>query len=164
MNYYVTVDENWAIGNKGALLVNIPADNRLMRQETAGKIVVMGRKTLESMPQGQPLGGRINIILSQNKDLIIKDAIVAHSREELLDILAGYDDDDVYVIGGTSVYKMLFDLVDTIHVTKIDHAYDADVFFENLDDSDEWILTADSDEQYYFDLTYNFLRYSRVKG
>lgn len=64
MNVIVAVDKNWAIGNKGQLLTAIPADQKLFREETMGKVVVMGRKTLESLPGGQPLYGRTNIVLT----------------------------------------------------------------------------------------------------
>lgn len=161
MNMIVAVDENWAIGNKGSLLVRIPADHKMFRNETMGKVVVLGRKTLETFPQGQPLGGRTNIILSHNPDYKVKDAIVVHSKEELLEELKAYNDDDIYIIGGSSVYEMMLPDCDTVHVTKIDHAYTADAYFPNLDKSDEWEITADSDEQTYFDLTYRFLKYTR---
>ena len=68
MNLIVAADKNWAIGNKGKLLVTIPDDQRLFRQETIGKVIVMGRKTLESLPGGQPLAGRTNVVLTENKD------------------------------------------------------------------------------------------------
>jgi len=162
MNMIVAVDENWAIGNKNSLLVRIPADMKMFRNETVGKVVVLGRKTLETFPQGQPLAGRTNIILSHKKDYEVKGAVVVHSLEELQDELKGYNDEDVYIIGGASIYEMMLPYVDTVHVTKVEHAYEADAFFPNLDESGEWHKTADSDEQYYFDLTYRFLKYERV--
>ncbi len=82
-----------------------------------------------------------------------KDALVVHSVEELLEKLKEYDTQDVYIIGGSSVYEQLLPYCDTAHVTKIDHAYEADSWFPNLDKDPEWEVTADSDEQYYFDLT-----------
>ena len=65
MNLIVAVDKNWAIGNKGGLLVRIPADHKMFRQETPGKVVVLGRKTMDTFPGGQPLKNRDNIILSR---------------------------------------------------------------------------------------------------
>ena len=157
MNLIVAVDENWAIGCRGDLLVRIPADHKMFRQETTGKVVVLGRKTMDTFPGGQPLKNRTNIVLSRNPQYTQKDAIVVHSVEELLEKLKEYDTQDVYIIGGSSVYG------DTAHVTKIDHAYEADSWFPNLDKDPDWEITADSDEQYYFDLTYHFLRYERKK-
>ena len=163
MNCIVAVDENWAIGYKNELLVRIPADQKFFRQETTGKVVVLGRKTLETFPQGRPLPNRLNIIVSTKKDYEVKDAIVVHSIEELLEELKKYDTNDVYIIGGDSIYKQMLPYCDTAHVTKIDHVYEADTHFPNLDETDEWEITADSDEQVYFDLTYHFLKYERKK-
>lgn len=163
MNCIVAVDENWAIGYKNELLVRIPADQKFFRQETTGKVVVLGRKTLETFPQGRPLPNRLNIIVSTKKDYQVKDAIVVHSIEELMEELKKYDTNDVYIIGGDSIYKQMLPYCDTAHVTKIDRAYEADTHFPNLDAMDEWEITADSDEQVYFDLTYHFLKYERKK-
>ena len=160
MNLIVAVDKNWAIGNKGELLVRIPADHKMFRQETTGKVVVLGRKTMDTFPGGQPLKNRDNIILSRNEAYQQKDAQVVHSVEELLEAVKGYDTKEVYVIGGSSVYEQLLPYCDTAHVTKIDHAYEADAWFPNLDEDPDWEITADSDEQYYFDLTYHFLNTS----
>lgn len=161
MNLIVAVDENWAIGNKNELLVRIPADHKFFREETTGKVVVLGRKTLETFPQGMPLKNRTNIIMSTNQNYKVKDAIVVHSVEELLEELKKYNDEDVYIIGGDSIYKQMLPYCNVAHVTKIDHAYEADAYFPNLDKMPEWEITADSDEQVYFDLTYHFLKYEK---
>ncbi len=163
MNIIVAVDENWAIGCRGDLLVRIPADHKMFRQETLGKVVVLGRKTMDTFPGGLPLAGRTNIVLSANPDYQVKDAIVVHSVQELLEELKKYDSDQVYVIGGDSVYRQLLPYCDTAHVTKIDRAYEADAFFPDLDQDGEWEITADSEEQSYFDTTYHFLRYERKR-
>lgn len=164
MRLIVAVDSHWAIGWKGGLLVRIPNDHKNFRQETLGKVVVLGRKTLETFPQGMPLGGRTNIILSQNPDYQVKDAIVVHSQEELMNVLKEYDEEQVYIIGGESVYRMMLPYCDVAYVTKIDHVYDADAFFPNLDEMEEWEVTAESEEQTYFDVAYQFMTYERKKG
>lgn len=163
MNLIVAVDSNWAIGNKNQLLVRIPADHKYFREITTGKVVVLGRKTLETFPQGMPLKNRTNIILSTNPDYYVKDAIVVHSLEELFEELKQYDTKDVYIIGGSSVYRELIPYCDVAHVTKIDRAYEADSYFPNLDQMEEWQITADSEEQTYFDLEYRFLKYEKKK-
>ena len=163
MNAIVAVDNNWAIGCKNSLLVRIPADHKNFRQETTGKVVVLGRKTLETFPQGMPLPNRINIILSTNPDYQVKGAVVVHSREELDAELAKYPTEDVYVIGGESVYRMMPAECDVVHVTKIDHDYEADAYFPNLDQDSAWEITAESEEQTYFDLPYYFLKYERKR-
>lgn len=161
MNLIVAVDNNWAIGNKDKLLVSIPNDHKHFREETTGKVVVLGRKTLQTFPQGQPLKNRTNIILSRDINYRVKDATVVHSVEELLEELRKYDTENVYIIGGESIYRQMLPYCDVAHVTKIDHKYEADTYFPNLDDDPEWEITADSDEQTYFDIAYTFVKYER---
>lgn len=163
MNAIVAVDQNWAIGMNQDLLVSIPTDKKMFRQETTGKVIVMGRKTLESFPGGRPLPNRTNIVLSTKPDYDPADVIVCRSIEELLEELKKYPDDSIYIVGGGSVYKQMLPYVDTVHVTKIEHAYQADTWFPNLDEDPEWEITADSDEMTYFDLEYRFLKYERRK-
>lgn len=164
MNLIVAVDNNWAIGCKGSLLVSIPNDHKAFRRETAGRVVVFGRKTLATFPQGMPLADRTNIILSGDPDYRVNGAVVVHSKEELLEELKKYPEDEIYVIGGESIYRMLLPYCQTAHVTKIDHAYEADAYFPNLDESEEWEITADSEEQTYFDIAYSFVKYERKKA
>lgn len=163
MNIIVCADNNWAIGYKNRLLVSIPNDMKHFREETMGKVVVLGRKTLETFPQGQPLQGRTNIVLSKDKKLQIKGAEVVHSLEELLERLKDFDDEDIYIIGGDSVYQQLLPYCDVAHVTKLDYEYQADSYFPNLDKDENWEITADSEEQTYFDIPYTFLKYERKK-
>lgn len=161
MNIIAAVDRNWAIGNKNSLLVKIPRDQKLFREMTEQKVVVMGRKTLESLPQKQPLKNRTNIILSSDKNYTVKGAAVVHSVEELFEELKKYQSDDIFVAGGETVYRQLLPYCDTAHITKIDYAYEADAYFPKLDKMPEWELAADSEEQTYFDLEYYFLQYRK---
>lgn len=163
MNLIVAVDSNWAIGNKDKLLISIPNDHKHFREETTGKVVVLGRKTLQTFPQGLPLKNRTNIILSKDPGYTVKDATVVHSLEELLEELKQYDAEDIYIIGGESVYRQMLPYCDTAHITKIDHAYQADTYFPNLDNDPEWEITEDSDELTYFDIPYQFVKYERKK-
>lgn len=162
MNIIVAVDNNWAIGNRNRLLVSIPRDQKHFREETTGKVVVLGRRTLETFPQGQPLQNRTNIILSRDRNFRVKGAIVVHSVEELTEELERYDSRDVYIVGGESVYRQMLPYCDTAHVTRIDRKYEADAYFPDLDRDPEWKITADSDEQTYFDIAYTFLKYERI--
>lgn len=161
MNIIVAVDQNWAIGKENKLLVSIPADMKFFREQTTGKVVVMGRKTLESFPGGMPLKKRTNIVLTRDLNYQVKDAVVVHTLEELLEEVKKYSSEDVYVIGGDSVYKQLLPHCDTAHVTKIDFAYEADAYFPNLDEMPNWEITGSSDEQTYFNLEYTFLKYEK---
>ena len=161
MNMIAAVDSNWAIGNKNKLLISIPADMKMFRQETTGNVVVMGRKTLESFPNGRPLPNRTNIVLTKKLDYEVKDAIVVHSMDELMEELKKYDTESIYIIGGETIYRQLLPYADTCHITKIERAYEADAYFPNLDNDEEWEITAESDEQVYFDTTYSFVKYTR---
>lgn len=163
MNLIVAVDNNWAIGCGNRLLVSIPADMKFFRETTMGKVVVMGRKTLESFPGGQPLKNRTNIVITRDKNYKVKDAIVVTSVEEALEELKKYAEEEIYIIGGESIYRQFLSYCKTAYVTKVDHTYEADTYFPNLDEMEDWKMTGISDEQTYFDLEYIFTRYERVK-
>jgi dihydrofolate reductase len=163
MNLIVAVDKNWAIGYKNDLLVSIPADMRFFRDETTGKVVIMGKNTLESFPAGKPLRNRVNIVIALEKDYRVQDATVVYSIEEALKEAQKYKTEDVYVIGGASIYRQLLPYCDTAHITKIDYAYTADTYFPNLDEMEDWVLAEESEEQTYYDLIYTFCRYERMK-
>lgn len=162
MNLIVAADNNWAIGKNGGLLASIPGDQRYFRQMTTGHVVVMGRKTLESFPHGKPLRDRINIVLTRKADYQPEGAVIVHSVDELKEELKKYEDEDIFVIGGGEIYRLLLPLCDTAYVTKIEENYDADTWFPNLDEDPEWKLTSASEEQIYFDITYYFLKYCRT--
>lgn len=161
MNLIAAVDQNWGIGLKGELLVRIPNDHKHFREETTGKVVVLGRKTMETFPGGQPLKNRTNLVLSSDQSYQVKGALVVHSLEELLEELKQYPSGDIYIIGGESVYRQLLPYCDTAHITKIDHEYEADSYFPDLDKMQEWKVTEESEEQTYFDLEYTFVKYER---
>ena len=163
MNLIVAVDKNWGIGINNKLLVSIPSDMKFFRQETMGKVVVMGRKTLESFPNGLPLQKRTNIVLTTDRSYAVKGAIIVHDIPELLEELKKYEDNQIYVIGGGKVYEQLLPYCNLAHVTKIDFAFEADTHFPNLDKMEDWEITGESDEQTYFDLEFSFVKYERVK-
>ena len=161
MNLIVAVDKNWAIGKNNKLLVSIPDDMKFFRQTTTGKVVVMGRKTLESFPNGKPLKNRVNIVLTRDPNYKVKDAIIVHSKEELDKELKKYNQDDIFVIGGESIYRMMLDDCKRAFVTYVDYAYDADTYFPNLDELSDWKLAEESEEQTYYDIEFYFRTYTR---
>lgn len=163
MNIIVAVDKHWAIGSRGQLLVSIPHDQKRFREMTLGKVIVMGRKTFESLPGGQPLYGRTNVVLSRNPEYQVKGAEVCHSMEEALSYLKAYPSEDVYIIGGGSIYEQFLPLCDRAEVTWIDFAYDSDTSFPNLEELPGWELKAESDEQTYFDLCYTYRTYDKAE-
>ena len=163
MNIIVAVDKKWGIGNKGKLLVSIPRDKKLFREETTGKVIIMGHNTLLSLPGAQPLAGRENIVLSRDKSLSIKGATVLNSVDACMDYLKknNIKDSDVFVIGGESVYNDFLPYCDIAHITYIDYEYEADRHFLNLDMSNEWSLVLETEEETYFDIPYTFRLYKR---
>jgi dihydrofolate reductase len=161
MKAIAAVDSNWGIGYKNELLVSIPADMRFFKEETTGKVVIMGKKTLESFPGGRPLKGRINICLTKDMNFKDPEAFVFHSVDEVLEEVKKYNTDDIYVIGGESIYKQFLQYCDVAYITKIDYKYQADAFFPNLDNMHDWYVMEESEEQTYYDLEYRFLRYEK---
>lgn len=163
MNIIVAVDKKWGIGNKGKLLVSIPRDKKLFREETTGKVIIMGHNTLLSLPGAQPLAGRENIVLSRDSSLSIKGATVLNSVDACMDYLKknNIKDSDVFVIGGESVYNDFLPYCDIAHITYIDYEYEADRHFLNLDISNEWSLVLETEEETYFDIPYTFRLYKR---
>ena len=142
MKSIVAVDEKWGIGKNNDLLFDIKADMRHFVEHTRGKIVVMGSNTLRSLPGGMPLKNRINIVL--NPEGSDADAILVRSLDELLARTAGYEPDNVYVIGGAMMYRTLLPYCSEAIVTKVRADGGAQVFYENLDLLPEWELADES--------------------
>lgn len=161
MKAIVAADRNWGIGYQNKLLVSIPGDMRFFREMTMGKVIVMGRKTLESFPGKKPLPGRANIVLTKNRQYSVPGVCTVNSTQELMEKLSEYDENDVFVIGGESVYRLLLPHVDTVYVTKIDHSFSADTYFPNLDEDPAFSLVEEGEEQTCFDLEYRFTTYRR---
>ena len=162
MNLIVNVDKNWAIGLGSKLLVRIPQDMKYFRSMTTGHVVVMGRKTLESFPESKPLPNRVNIVLTRDQGYQAPGAVVVHSMEELKEELKKDSGEEIFVIGGGQIYRELLPLCDKAYVTKVDRAFDADVYFPDLDQDPQWKMTKVSEEQTYFDLEYVFAVYERT--
>lgn len=137
MKLIVAVDKNWGIGKNNDLLCHLPDDMKNFRKITMGHKIVMGRKTLESFPEGKPLKNRTNIVLSSNE--IKEDVITCHSIEEVLQIC----DNDTFVIGGGSIYKQFLPYCKEAYITRIHKDFNADTFFPKIDDT-KWILTEKS--------------------
>lgn len=135
----VAIDRNGAIGKQGQLLCRLPADMRHFKDTTMGHSIVMGRKTFESFPKGA-LPGRQNIVITRKRDFAAEGVTVAHSVEEAL--AAATMPGEVFVIGGEQIYRATFSMVDTIHLTVIDHKFkDVDAHFPRID-MRSWIITS----------------------
>ena len=137
------VDRNWAIGNKGQLLISLPEDQKgVFKKYTAGHTVVFGRKTLETFPGQRLLPNRVNVIMSRSFDYQKEGAVILHSVDELEDFLA-LSADEVFLIGGATMYNSLIGLCDKAIITSIRAEYEADCYFPNLDEDPSWELTEE---------------------
>ena len=164
MKLIAAIDENWNIGKDGELLVHIPQDMKFFREKTLGKIVVMGRKTLESFPGKKPLKGRTNIVLTTDREYQAEGTVIlVHSMEELTGVLAGFDQNAVFVIGGGSIYRQLLPLCDTAYITKVHVCCEADTTFPNLDKDPDWILRYVRKGGIHDGMEYQFCTYLRRK-
>ena len=137
MKAIVAVDKKWGIGKNNGLLFSMPEDMKFFREKTLNKVVIMGSNTLKSFPEGKPLKNRINIVLFPGGEKR-EDCIVVDSIEELFSEIKKYDKDDVFVIGGAMFYKTMLPYCSEVLVTKVDADGNAEVFYENLDEKENW--------------------------
>lgn len=139
MNLILAADENWNIGKNGDLLCFIPTDLAFFKEKTLNKTVVMGRKTLESLPGGKPLPKRRNIVLTRNKGFSCEGVEVVTCREELKKNIDELPENEVFIIGGGQIYRDFYKECDICYITKIFHKFeDADTSFVNLDEDDDF--------------------------
>lgn len=142
MNAIFCADHNWGIGKNGGLLFRLPKDMAFFKEMTTGKVVIMGRKTLESLPGGRPLKDRVNIVLSRSgsrEDAEEKGYILCRDFTELEEAVREYRCDDIFVIGGASVYRALLPYCRKAYVTKVDADGGADVFVPDLTKEPYWV-------------------------
>lgn len=159
----VAVDNNWGIGFNGDLLEHIPEDLKYFKQLTTGNVVVMGRKTWDSIPV-KPLKDRLNIVISHQPKGPLGDMSFSIPIEEAKTrIEIAGNDEEWFIIGGGTIYKELLPYCDRVYVTKIfkDHA-NVDTYFPNLDESEEWAPGMCSSLHKYKGLTYQFWQYDRI--
>ena len=164
MNAFVTVDSNWGISYKDSPLATIPSEKKERLKEVTGKVVVYGVKYLKELPGNLPIRGSINMIFTDGVKSNIKTSSEVFSFdtvEALREALREYPDKDIYIIDNEKLYREFLPDINVVHVTKIDYAYTADAFFDNLDENPDYVITADSEEQYCFDIVYCFYRYER---
>ena len=153
MDIIVCIDKNNGIGKDGGLLFSIPEDMAYFRRMTANKTVIMGRKTLESLPGGRPLGNRRNIVLTRNKGSVPEGAYAVSSIDELK---AAIGRDEAFVIGGESIYAMLLDQCERAYVTEVEACGNADRFFPDIRSMPDWRLAEQGGERDYGGLKYRF--------
>ncbi len=145
MNIIAAADLNWGIGKDNQLLDHIPEDMKFFRETTSGKAVIMGKNTFLSFPNQKPLPKRLNIVLTHDKSFAPEGVVVCDSIEKAIEIAkADYTDEDIFFIGGESVYNEAEKFCDTAYITKIDNSYDADRFLLNFDENTDWYIKNES--------------------
>lgn len=160
MKAILHVDEKWGIGKQNDLMFSIPKDMKFFRETTKGKVVVMGLNTLRSFPGGKPLKNRTNVVLSPED--VNEDVITVHNLNELFHAIKAYPQDDVFVVGGASVYRTLFPYCTEILVTKVEADGGAEVFVPNLDESEDYELAYQSEAQEDNGYTIRFCTYRNL--
>ena len=145
MNFIVAVDNNYAIGRNGTLIYNLPTDLAYFKRITSGKVVVMGDKTFLSLPK-HPLPNRINIVMTLTNETF-DGAITVRSIEELKEVLKEYNENDVFVMGGASIYNLLMDYCKLAYITKIDASEPADTYIKNIEKTGNWSLLSSTEQQ-----------------
>ena len=157
----VAIDNDWGIGFNGDLLEHIPADLKYFKQLTSGHTVVMGTNTWNSLPK-KPLANRSNIIISSAQRVIMCQNTLRLHMEDIIEYFK-YTKDEVFIIGGGSIYKQLLPYCEKVYVTKINKSHEnIDTYFPNLDELDEWTLGESSEVYEYNDFTYQFCQYNRL--
>ena len=179
MKAIAVVDRNLAIGKDGDLLFRLPSDLAHFKAETLGGIVIMGRKTLESMPGGRPLPGRHTLVLSRSMEpgLWVREKKgkkwlfgVFAAAEALLDFLdipaegiLSADDRNIAVCGGEQIYRQLLPYCSELVLTEVDaEAGEADAHFPDFRDEGCWRVTAEGSPVEENGLTYRIRRYGRA--
>ena len=141
MKLIVAVDKKWGIGKNNDLLFHISSDLKRFRSLTLGRNIIMGRKTLESFPGGNPLPKRNNIVLSTTMEAR-KGVTVVRSLDEAME----YMTEDSYLCGGEQIYRQLLPYCSRALVTVVDEEVESEHFFPNLDELPNWKIESVSEE------------------
>lgn len=165
MKLIFAIDKNWSIGINGDMLFHIRKDLGRFREITTGNILVMGRKTLESLPGGKPLPNRTSIVLTRSKDYEKEGAIIVHSIHEMdekINELNVDQDKEVFLIGGGDLVAQLIDRCSYAYITKVNRTFTLfDTFIPNLDQRQDWEIESVSGLQREGDLEYRYINYRK---
>ena len=163
MNFIVAVTKNYAIGRKNQLLFHLPSDLKFFKETTMGKVVIMGDRTYLSLPK-RPLPGRTNIVVTLDKDFKAEGAIVVFNLKELFEKVKEYNEEDVFVCGGASIYNQLAKYCHKAYITKIDKVVeDADTFVTNIEELPNWKKISSTPTQTENGLDFRFEIFENTK-
>lgn len=155
MNFIVAVSEDYGIGKNNHLLFRLSKDLQYFKEKTLNKVVVMGRKTYESLPI-KPLKNRINIVLTSDKNFFPNGVIVVHSFEELFEQISQYNPEDVFLIGGATLYNKLIDKCHKGYITKVHKKVEADTYIKNIETDKNWKEISSSETQVENGISFEF--------
>ncbi len=161
MQAIALTDNNWAVSLKNKPLASIPAERKSMLEEIKGKTIIYDIAYVDKLPGQQPVAGCRNIVFLGDINDTVKGAECYSSAEEIKKAIENEESDSVYIISGAYLYDYFLKDINIFHITKIDYEYKADAYIDNLDNNPEFVLVADSDEQYCYDMIYSFLKYER---
>ena len=163
MKIIVATEKNWGIGKDNQLLVHLPGDLKFFKEQTTGKVIILGRKTLETFPGGRPLPNRVNVIVSGNPEFQKDGCIIASSVEDAvaksLEAAGDAGTDGIMVCGGASIYEQMLPLCDTCIITRMDQEFESDRFFPNLDQLPNWQIAEQSEIFEENGVTYQYIDY-----
>ncbi len=157
----VHVDKNWGIGKGNDMMFSLPKDMKFFRETTMGHTVVMGGKTLRSFPSQKPLKNRVNIVLTRGQ--VCDECVVVRSYEELKGELKRRENEEIFIIGGGEVYRELLPYCDEALVTKVDAVGGAEVFFPNLDETENFVCVDEGEPLEDNGHTIRFTTYKNLK-
>ena len=153
-------DKKWGIGKRNGLLFSLPLDMKFFRETTKGHVVAMGENTLLSFPGSKPLKNRTNIVLSADPTHNYEGVINVHSFQEFLETIKKYNEsEDVYIIGGASIYHQTLPYVSEVYLTKVNADGEAEVFFDNLDELENFEIIKESEPMMDNDIEIRFVTY-----
>lgn len=156
------VSNNNVLGRDNQIIWQIPADLQYFKSITQGHVVIMGRKTFESLEK--PLSNRTNIVVTRQHDYAGEGIIIAHSVQEAIKKARNFNEEEIFIIGGGEIYRQCLPFTDRIYLTKIHAVYAGDTYFPEFDE-DEWKVIKE--EHHEADQKnkhpYTFLVYQRNK-
>lgn len=162
MNIIAAADKNWGIGYKGNLLCHIKEDMKFFKEMTVNKAVIMGKNTFLSLPGQKPLKDRKNYILTTDKNFKAGGAEICPSLEKAAELAKSeFKDEDIFIIGGESVYNKAVDICSTAYITKIDAEFCADKHIVNFDKLENWHIAGEKKVETEKGININFVKYEK---
>ncbi|MFY7827629.1 MAG: dihydrofolate reductase [Flectobacillus sp.] len=154
LSIIVATAEQGVIGKDNQLIWHLPEDLKMFRRLTTGHVIIMGRKTFESI--GKPLPNRTSIIISRNTHYQVEGCFLVSSLEEAVEKAKEIETEEAFIIGGAQIYALALDMADTVYLTQVHHNFEGDAFFPILD-TNIWIekerksFSPDEKNAYAFD-------------